>query len=233
MRLGLSLVPICLIVVGCSSANDDADGSSSSTEALTAFTAAQCKTPTVHTTTKEDDDGAPIAGSAHTTLSGCIVGHHDETGEETLQRLITLLGDTSKLSSVTDDQGQPVFSRFVAGARAGALTSSLTQDINVTLAMTGSPKTTLHAVQKRPVGMPYSLSLTNATPVVASVFFFSVTAVETGNLSLSIQVKPQQNGISITGTSDVILEQEQDKAAQASAIVTDVFTWLTTELATP
>ena len=230
--LACTLASVCLVIAGCSADTDDSGGASTSTDALTALTATQCKTPTVHTKAKEDDDGAPIAGSAHTTLSGCIVGKRNETGEEVLQRLVTLLGDTSKLAGVTNDQGEPVFRRFAAGAKSGALTSSLTQNINVTLAMTGSPKTTLRAVQKRPAGMPYSITLANTTPVVASVLFFSTTAVETGNLTLSIQVKPQENGITVTGTSDIILEAQQDKAAEAGAIVTDVFSWLTSELAT-
>lgn len=230
MRMALSLGSLSLLLLAaCSAAPDD---TASSTEALTELTASSCKTPTVHTTAKEDADGNEIAGSAHTTISGCIVGAKNETGEDVLARLVTLMADTSKLSAVKNDQGANVFSRFSPGAHSGSLTASggLLQDIDVTLAMTGSPKTTLHAVQKRPAGAPYTITLTNRTPVVASVFFFSVTAVNTGDLSLSIKVTPQANGITVTGTSDIVLQEEQDQAANASAVVTDVFDWLKSNL---
>jgi hypothetical protein len=215
---------------GCAGTSDDDDSASESSEALTSLTAAQCKTPTVKTSPKAGPSGAAIAGSAHTTLSGCILGATGESGESVVQRLSALLSNTSALAGVENDQGARVFSRFAAGARQGTLATSLTQDIDVTLAMTGSPKTKLHTVQKRPAGKPYALAISNTTPVVASLAIFSVTVVNPGNLSLNLEIKAQENGITVTGFSDIILEQQQDKASQASVLVNDVFRWLTAEL---
>ena len=214
---------------GCAATDED-DSASSSSEALTSLTATQCKTPTVKTTPQAAPSGGAIPGSAHTTLSGCVLGATGETGESVVQRLSTLLSNTSALASVENDQGAKVFQKFAAGSRQGTLATSLTQDIDVTLAMTGSPKTRLHTVQKRAAGKPYSLSITNVTPVVASLAIFSVTVVDPGNLSLNLEIKAQENGITVTGASDIILEQQQDKASQASVLVNDVFRWLTTEL---
>jgi len=68
-------------------------------------------------------------------------------------------------------------------------------------------------VQKRPAGKPYALTLTitNAPPVVASLAIFLVTVVQPGNLSLDLEIKAQANGITVTGASDIILEQQQDR----------------------
>ena len=223
LSLALSFTAACASV-------DGDDEASSSVEALTSLTAAQCKTPTVHTSPKTDPSGGAVAGSAHTTLAGCILGASGESGESVVARLSSLLANTAALGTVENDQGQPVFQRFTPGAKHGTLATSLTQDIDVTLAMTGSPKTSLHTVQRRPAGKPYALSIANTTPVIASLAIFSVTVVKPGNLSLTLEIKPQENGITVTGASDIVLEQQQDRASQASVLVGDVFRWLTTEL---
>jgi len=49
-----------------------------------------------------------------------------------------------------------------------------------------------------------------------------VTVVQPGNLSLDLEIKAQANGITVTGASDIILEQQQDRASQASVLVNDV-----------
>ena len=68
-------------------------------------------------------------------------------------------------------------------------------------------------MQKRPAGKPYAftLTITNAPPVVASLAIFLVTVVQPGNLSLDLEIKAQANGITVTGASDIILEQQQDR----------------------
>lgn len=217
-------------VAACSSVNND-DGATSADNALTTLTVAQCKTPAVHTSPKNDAAGNAIAGSAHTTLAGCIVGAQGETGDAVLTRLTALLGDTARLGTVKDAQGAPVFQVFTPGAKHGTLATSLTQDIDVTLAMDHSPYTKLHTAQNRPAGAPYTLSIVNATPVLAAVAFFTVTVVNPGELSLNLEVKVAANGITVTGGSDIVLQQSQEQAASASVLVSDLFRWLATELA--
>jgi hypothetical protein len=216
-------------IAACASVQDDVGASSA--DALTTLTVAQCKTPAVHTAPKTDSSGATIAGSAHTTLAGCIVGAQGETGDGVLTRLTTLLADTGKLGTVKDAQGAKVFSQFTPGTRHGSLTSSVTQDFDVVLALDHAPFTRLHTAQSRPAGAPYSLSIVNSTPLAANVAFFTVTVVNPGEFSLTLQGKAAANGITITGASDIVLQQQQDQAASASVLVTDVFRWLTTELA--
>jgi hypothetical protein len=219
-----------LFVAACAVESED-DAGSTSDSALTSLTVAQCKTPAVNTTPKTAPGGGAIAGSAHTTLTGCIVGSQGETGEAVLTRLATLLGNTSRLGTVKDSHGAPVFQRFTPGARAGALATSLTQDFDVTLAMDHSPFTKLHTVQKKTAGAPYTLKISNATALSASVAFFTVTVVEPGELTLTLEAKAQLNGITVTGASDIVLQQQQDQAASASVLVSDLFRWVTTELA--
>ena len=67
--------------------------------------------------------------------------------------------------------------------------------------------------------------------MLASVAFFTVTVVNPGELTLAIEVKVEANGITVTGASDIVLQQSQDQAASASVLVSDLFRWLTTELA--
>jgi hypothetical protein len=213
----------------CASVTDD-DGTTSA-DALTTLTVAQCKTPTVHTSAKTDSSGAAIAGSAHTTLSGCIVGAQGETGDAVLTRLTTLLADTGRIGTVKDSQGAPVFSQFNPGTKHGTLATAVTQDFGVTLAMDHSPYTKLHTSQSRPAGQPYSLSIVNSTALSADVAFFTVTVVNPGEFTLTLQAKAAANGITLTGASDIILQQQQDQAASASVLVSDLFRWMAGELA--
>jgi hypothetical protein len=217
-------------VAGCGSTTNEDDGASSS-DALTALTAAQCKTPAVNTSPKKDQGGNEVAGSAHTTLSGCIIGADGESGDEMVARLAALVGNTAKLGTVKNEKGAPVFEKFTPSAPKGTLATSLTQDIDVTLAMSHAPHTKLRTVQKQTEGGPFSLSIVNTAPVEAVVAVFNVTVVKPGNLSLTLEVKAQPNGITVTGASDIVLEQQQDEAAKASVLVSDLFRWLTTELA--
>ncbi|MDB4938435.1 MAG: hypothetical protein JWP87_5407 [Labilithrix sp.] len=227
----LAAVSTTLVFIAACAATSEDDSDTTAADALTSLTVAQCKTPTVHTAPKAAPGGGTIAGSAHTTLAGCIVGAQGETGDAVLTRLTTLLGNTSRLGTVKNAQGAPVFQHFTPGARQGSLGGSLTQDFDVTLAMDHSPFTKLHTVQHKAAGSPYTLKIVNATALSASVAFFTVTVVEPGNLTLTLEAKPQLNGITVTGASDIVLEQEQDQAASASVLVSDLFRWVTTELA--
>jgi hypothetical protein len=226
----LALSSVVVLTAACASSEDD-DEAATSADALTSLTAQQCKTPKVHTAPKTAPGGGRIAGSAHTTLAGCIVGAQGETGEAVLTRLTTLLGNTSGLGKVKDAEGAPVFKQWKPGARRGSLGASHTQDFDVTLAMDHSPFTKLHTVQHKAAGAPYTLQIENATALQASVAFFTVTVVKPGQLSLTLEAKPQLNGITVTGTSDIVLEQQQDQAASASVLVSDLFRWVTSELA--
>lgn len=213
----------------CASVSDD-EGTTSA-DALTTLTVAQCKTPVVHTSPKTDSSGTAIAGSAHTTLAGCIVGAQGETGDGVLTRLTTLLADTGRIGTVKDAQDAPVFSQFNPGTRHGTLATSVTQDFGVVLAMDHAPYTKLHTAQSKPAGGAYSLSIVNSTALSADVAFFTVTVVNPGEFSLTLQGKAAANGVTLTGASDIILQQQQDQAASASVLVSDMFRWLTTELA--
>ncbi len=226
----LAAFSFAVAVVGACASMPDDEGASSA-DALTTLTVAQCKTPAVHTSSKTDASGAAIAGSAHTTLSGCIVGAQGETGGEVLTRLTTLLADTGRIGTVKDSQGAPIFSQFTPGTRHGSLAASVFQDFDVVLAMDHAPYTKLHTVQSNPAGAPYTLSIINSTPLAADVAFFTVTVVNPGDFSLTLRVTAASNGITMTGASDIILQQQQDQAASASVLVSDLFRWLTTELA--
>jgi hypothetical protein len=76
----------------------------------------------------------------------------------------------------------------------------------------------------------YSVRITNVTAFQASIMLFPVTAIEAGRLTLDVQMKPEANGLTVTGHGTVLLSAMQDQAGTASEIVGDLFGWLTTEL---
>lgn len=217
-----------LLGTGCAAPTED-DGGASSVDALSTISAAECKTPKVKTTAQESG-GAPIDGSAHTTLDGCIVGGAGESGADVVDRVTTILVDTQKLAAVKNAAGAPVFTKFKAGRATGTLATGISQDIEVTLAMDHAPTTKLHIEQKKLANGSYSVVIKNTTPLQASIAFFNVTVVKPGELELALRVKPESNGVAVTGTADIILQQEKDQASKASLLVSDLFGWLSGEL---
>jgi hypothetical protein len=219
---------IGLLAGGCAQAAED-DGGVSSVDALTTLSASDCKTPTV-ATTPQIASGAPVEGSAHTTLTGCVTGGAGETGADVIDRVAAILVDTQKLAGVKDTAGAPVFTKFKAGRASGTLATGISQDIDVTLAMDHSPTTKLHIEQRKLPNGSYGVEITNSTDLKASVAFFTVTVVRAGELKLSLRVKPEANGVAVSGTADIILQQEQQQASKASLLVSDLFGWLSGEL---
>jgi hypothetical protein len=217
-----------LLGTGCAQASDD-DGGESSVDALSTISAVDCKKPTV-TTAPQELSGAPIEGSAHTTLAGCVVGGAGETGADVVDRVTGILVDTQRLAAVKGATGAPVFTKFKAGRASGTLATGISQDIEVTLAMDHAPTTKLHIEQRKLANGSYGVEITNTTALVASVAFFDVTVVKPGELKLVLRVKPEANGVAVSGTADIVLQQEKDQASKASLLVSDLFGWLSGEL---
>ena len=228
-KLGL-VMAVCLGValgVGCSSPGG-ADGASDSDLVASTLTVEQCKAPKVATSPLADASGTAIVGSAHTKLDGCVVGGHGETGDAVLARVVTILENTASIGLVKDATGKPVFERFTPAAKTGSLATTQKQDIDVTLAMAHSPTTTLHIEMKEATGV-LTVTIVNSAAVKASIF--GVTAVAQGDLKLNMQVKPAANGVVVTGTAQIVLQQQQDQAAGASLLVKSLFGWLGEQLA--
>jgi hypothetical protein len=106
----------------------------------------------------------------------------------------------------------------------------LVQDVDVTLSMFGSPSSRLRVTRRLSADGVYSVRITNVTAFQASIMLFPVTAIEAGRLTLDVQMKPEANGLTVTGHGTVLLSAMQDQAGTASEIVGDLFGWLTTEL---
>lgn len=204
-------------------------GGESSVDALSTFSALECKKPTVTTAPQVASDEA-VLGSAHTTLAGCVAGAEGETGKDLVERVAAILVDTQKLAGVKDTAGAPVFTTLKTGAVTGSLASGLSQDIDVTLAMDHSPTTKLHIEQRKLANGSYAIDISNTTALEASVAFLKITVVRPGDLKLSLRVKPEANGVAVSGTADIILQKEQDQASKASLLVSDLFGWLSSEL---
>jgi hypothetical protein len=230
MKRLLPLFIAAAVAAGCSMTSDDGDSSNEAISGLT-LTPAGCKTPAVATKPAVNTAGQPINGSAKTTINGCIVGKVGETGQATATRLAAILGDTNRLGQVRDETGAAVFTRFTPSQPTGTLATGLVQDVDVSLAGFGSPSSRLRVTRKQAPDGTYTLSLTNVTAFTATVFFVDVTAIDPGNLVLSVTMKPEANGLTVTGAGSVILDVQQDQAGQASQIVNDLFSWLTAELA--
>lgn len=231
MRRLLPLVFLAALSVGCAAEADEEAASSSDALSLTTLTAGACKTPVLKTKPSTDASGAAIPGSANTTINGCIVGKPGETGKDTSARVAKILGDTPRIGLVTAPDGSNVFAKFTPGATTGTLATGLVQDVDVTLAMFGSPSSRLRITRRLSAEGVYSLHLTNVTAFRASVAFVPVTAILPDNLELSVQMKPEANGLGVTGNGSVQLQIMQDEAGEASELVRDLFAWLTGELA--
>lgn len=225
------IFPAFLALAACSADVQD-ENVGSNDAALTSFTAAQCQTPNVATQPKKDASGQEIPGTAKTTLSGCIVGKANETGAGVITRSVALLGNNAKLGAMTDGNDQPMFTEFTpVGPPSGQLATGQTQDVDVVLNGDFDPKGRLRFTRKLNADGTYNISIVNITPIKVAILFFPVTGIETGNLKMDSKLTPQANGITVVGTSEVQLEQNQEQAAQSSTLVSDVFAWLTEELA--
>lgn len=231
--MGMRLLPLLFtaaLSVGCAaSAEEDA---TSSDEALSqqTLTAAACKTPVLHTKPSVNG-GVAIEGTANTTISGCIVGKAGESGKDVEARLVTVLGDTARIGHVKAPDGDDVFAKFTPLPATGTLATGLVQDVDVTLEMFASPSARLRITRKLSADGVYSLRITNVTAFKASVAFVPVTAILPSSLLLDVQMRPEANGLSVSGAGSVKLEIMQDEAAGASELVRDLFNWLTGELA--
>jgi hypothetical protein len=226
------LVTLALTAPACGPA-DDSDDVETSSEALTTFTAQQCRAPAVTTAPLLNaSTRRPIDGTARTTLDGCVLGRPNETGAVMTTRSTTLLGDTARFGALKQDDGTPVFSRFTPLAPTGSISSpsGQIQDIDVRLNMSFSPSARLRVTRRQNADGSYSLSIANITPFRATIAFFPVTVVKANNLTLEAHLRPEANGIGVRGTSQITLEHEKQQAANASVLVQNVFDWLTTEL---
>jgi hypothetical protein len=214
--------------VGCAGAlGEDLNASDS---ALVSLTADQCKTPTVHSAPKTDAQGRPIAGTAKTSVQGCIVGKAGEAGTDVLARASALLGDTSKFGTLTDSTGQRVFSSFSPHAASGTLATGIVQDVDVTINVDFSPSTRLRVTRKQGSDGVLTVSISNITAVTARLAFLPVTVVNPNDLSLNVKLSAETNGISVAGTGEVTLQQQKDRAAESAQLVSQVFDWVKGQL---
>lgn len=235
-RLSPALLSISLLLAGCSADVADEEAIGASESQLTTLTAAGCASPDVTTVPKRNAQDQPIAGTARTALNGCVVGRANETGASVLSRAMTLLGNNAELALVRDQNDAKLFDRFQpTGSASGSLTASTghQQLIDITLAADEAPKGQIRMTRKTNADGTYSLSIVNNKPFKVSVLFFSVDVIKANNLKLDIKLKAEANGIVVTGTSEVQLEQAPEQAEQASQMVRDMFAWLTDELAEP
>jgi hypothetical protein len=225
---GVALLGVASILTGC--AGETTEGAGETSADLTTLNPDQCKSPTVSTSPLLDSSHRPIDGTARTTLSGCIVGQAGEAGSAVLARAVALVTDTNHFASITDNIGARVFTSFRPGQASGTLATGLVQDIDVTLNMSFSPSTRLRVTRKQGADGTLSLSITNVTPLSATIAFFPVTAVNPGDLSVNATAQAQANGISVAGSGQITLQQEKDQANTVADLVHQVFDWLTAQL---
>jgi hypothetical protein len=231
-NLSLFLVLPLLGLAACT--YDGGRDETASTESqLTTLTAQQCQTPSATTAPLTDSAGNPLEGSARTNLKGCVVGKTGETGKDVIGRAAAILGSTAKLATVTNAQGESLFTSLTpAGATTGSLASGLVQEADATLNVTGySPKTRLRITRKSNADGSYAISIVNITAVNVTAGVFSVDVVQPGNFTFSATLKPEANGATVAGTSDIQLDLAPEYADQLSQMVLDIFAWLTKELA--
>jgi hypothetical protein len=214
-----------LLTLGCT-ASPDPESDSSAAALMTL--AAQCATPRTSEGPLLDSSGHAINGTGKTTLQGCIVGHTGESGADLLTRAGTLLSNTAKFGTVEDSPGHQLFSQFTLGAATGTLDTGLVQEADVALNEQYSPSTRLRFTRKKTAD-GLTIKITNVTAVVANVFG-TITVVNPNDLSVTLTFKSEANDISASGSSQITMQQGQDRAAEASGLVTYLFGWTSDQL---
>lgn len=211
----------------------DRDETASTESPLTTLTAEECRAPSTTTAPLTDAAGNPLEGSARTKLTGCVVGKTGETGADVIRRASAILGSTAKLETVTNAQGERLFTDLTpVGAPSGSPASGLVEEADATLNVTDySPKTRLQITRTSNADGSYTLSIVNLTAVNVTVGVFSVDVVQPGNFTFSATLKPEANGATVDGASEIQLDVAPEYADQLSQMVLDVFAWLTKELA--
>jgi hypothetical protein len=231
MKRSVALLPLTVLIAACSAnVGDDAIGSDA--QELITLTPEGCLTPNVTTAPKSDAQGNPIHGTAKTSLHGCIVGKPGEAGTGTAARAAAILASNEKLATMTDSQDRPYFKTFTpAGPPTGTLQTGQKQFVNVVLNAEQNPKGQMELTRKSDADGSFTMASVNNKPITVKVLFVTVEVIKQNNLTLNVVIRPEENGITVTGTSEVTLEHQQDQAGQASQMVKDVFAWLTEELA--
>jgi hypothetical protein len=230
MKALVSLLPLTVFIAACST--DVADSIGNDSQELVTLTPRGCLTPNVTTAPKTDAQGQPIRGTAKTSLEGCIIGKPGEAGTGTAARATAILASNEKLATMTNAQDQLVFKSFTAaGAATGTLQTGQKQLVNVVLNVEQNPKGQMEIARQSHADGSFTMSSFNNKPITVKVLFVTVEVIKQNNLTLNVVVKPEANGITVTGASEITLEQQQDQASQASQMVKDVFAWLTEELA--
>ena len=222
MRRLLLLVAVACSGAACAPAADVVAGD----EAPLTLNPGQCRAPTTGTAPHLDGSGAPIPGTARTTLNGCVLAQGAATGADLLARATLLLEDASKLATVTDTSGAPLFKRLTAVAPTGDLATGLTSDLDIQLGWNGAPTGHLRLTLRQLAADTLTFSLVNPSALVSS----ETTAVDAGALAVNARLRAESNGISVAATSDVTLLQHPEDATQASMIVRHLFTWIGGEL---
>lgn len=225
------LLVLPLLALAACTSNTDREEAASTEAQLTTLTAQQCATPATTTVPMKDSAGQPIEGTARTTLNGCVVGRTGETGTDLVARAATILGNSTKLGTVTNAQGERLFAAFTPGPTTGTLSTGLVQEADATLNADYSPKTRFRITRKSNPDGSYTLSIANITAVNVSVGLFSIDVVQPGNFTFTATLKPETNGATVVGASDIQLDYAPERAEELSKLVRDVFTWLTKELA--
>lgn len=226
----LSFAAFCFLSIfgaaACSS--DVTDDVGSSTADLVTLTAQQCSSPTVRTKPMVDGAGQAVYGTARTTVDGCVLGTTSETGASVLARAVTILSDPARLITLTDADGQRVFSRLTPYAPTTVANGSV-QDVDVELDAPFSPTTRLRVTRREQAGS-VSVDITNVTPLTAKIAFFPVTVTDEGGLSLRVRLGAEENGIKAAGVGEVSLNVQGERAAGTAQLIERLFLWLADQL---
>jgi hypothetical protein len=228
------LVPVIAAVAafagpGCAGGSDDA---SSSDSALT-LGPQQCRGPSIGSAPRLDASGAPVPGTARTTLSGCILGRAGETGAALLARAAAIFEDPEKLGSLTTDGGGAFFTKFAPLPPTGTPATALVQDADVQLSWASAPTGRLRVTTREAADGTFTLSILNLTALEAFVAGDTATVVDPGNLALNMRFKPESNGVTVVGTTELTLLEDLSTATPSSMLVRQVFLWIASELAKP
>lgn len=225
MRKLASLVAVLPLLASCTATTDEEDVASSSESPLVSLTPQMCKTPNIESAPLADTKGRAINGTARTTLNGCIIGPKGATGASVISNAAQRLGDTSAFASMRGADDKLVFSRFTPRPANGT-----SQEIDVRLNVDHSPYARLRIIRQVLPDGRYWLNIMNVTAFSSDLAFFPITVIQPGKFRVDVVLRPETNGVGVSGTSEVTLEVAKENAAASAQLVRDVFNWLNGEL---
>ncbi len=195
VRLALPSLLLLAPLVACSA---PADSNAESGAAAVTDCANVRSTPT--RSEQKNTAGDVTSTTLTVEAAGCIAS---DDPAKLVDKLVALVEDDQKLSSVSNATGK-IFSKYSPHSPTGEIggPTGLVRTVDVTFNAKKNPSTTIKVSLKKSSTGEVSFGLTNTKGVGVLVW----TAIEPGGLDVRLTVKPSAGGVTISGTTKVVVQ---------------------------